>query len=213
MVTRIVVAEDHQLVRAGITAIIDNIPDVEVVGEATDGAEAVKRVTELNPDILFLDLVMPIMTGLEALRRINELHPTVRVIVLSMYNDEEHVLRALKLGAVGYMLKDAAHEELAQAIKAVSEKNTWLSSSVSRTVISAYLEESGGTNSPVMLTSRQNQVLRLIAEGYSTKDISSMLNLSSKTIDTYRAQIMEKLDIHSIPGLVRYAIRHNIIPL
>ncbi len=213
MVTRIVVAEDHQLVRAGISAIINSIPGVEVVGQATDGAEAVKLVTELNPDILFLDLVMPNMTGLEALRLINESHPTVRVIVLSMYNDEEHVLRALKLGAVGYMLKDAAHEELAQAIKAVSEKSSWLSSSVSRTVISAYLEESGGTNSPVMLTSRQNQVLRLIAEGYSTKDISSMLNLSSKTIDTYRAQIMEKLDIHSISGLVRYAIRHNIIPL
>ncbi len=213
MTIRIVVAEDHQLVRAGITAIIGNIPDVEVVGEANDGAEAIKMVAELNPDILLLDLVMPTLSGLEALTRINEAQPHVRVIVLSMHSDEEHVLRALKLGAVGYMLKDVAHDELPQAIKAVSQKGAWLSAAISKTVISSYLEESGCATSPVMLTSRQNQVLRMIAEGYSTKDISYTLNLSTKTIDTYRAQIMEKLDIHSIPGLVRYAIRQGITPL
>jgi DNA-binding NarL/FixJ family response regulator len=213
MKTRVVVADDHQLVRAGIITLLGNIPDVDVVGEAADGVETVKLVAELAPDILFLDLVMPGMSGIEVLTHINESQPEVRAIVLSMYNDEEHVLRALKLGAMGYMLKDVAHEELAQAIKAVNQNSTWLSSAVSKTVISSYLEGNGGNYNPAMLSSRQNQVLKMLAEGHSTRNISITLKLSTKTIDTYRMQIMDKLNIHDIPGLVRYAIRHGIIPL
>ncbi len=213
MTIRVVVAEDHLLVRAGITAVIGSISDVEVVGEASNGNEAIKLVEILAPDILFLDLVMPELSGLEALPRINESNPGVKIIVLSMYSDEEHVIQALKLGAIGFMLKDVAHEEIPHAIKAAVQGNTWLSSAVSKTVISCYLEENGGAIGSVMLTSRQRQVLKFIAEGHSTRDIGTMLHLSAKTIDTYRAQIMEKLDIHSVSGLVRYAIRHNIIPL
>lgn len=213
MVTRVVIADDHQLVRAGIAALLDDIPDVEVVGEAADGSEAVRLVEELLPSILFLDLAMPGMPGLEALALINESHPEVKVVILSMHDSEEHVLRALKLGATGFMLKDAAPEELAQAIKAINQGHTWLSSAVSKTVISSYVQRSGNEEGLNLLTARQNQVLKMIAEGRSTKDIGYELNLSVKTIETYRAQIMDKLDIRDIPGLVRYAIRNGIIPL
>jgi len=213
MITRVVIADDHQLVRAGIAALLGDIPEVEVVGEASDGYQAVLLASELRPHVLFLDVAMPGMSGLEALAIINEKEPAVRVVILSMHDSEEHVLRALKLGAVGFMLKDAAPEELAQAIKAVNEGNTWLSAAVSKTVISSYLERSGSDESPSLLTVRQSQVLKMIAEGRSTKEVSFLLNLSVKTIETYRTQIMDKLDIHDLPGLVRYAIRQGIILL
>lgn len=213
MNTRVVIADDHQLVRAGIASLLGDIPDVEVVGEAADGNEAVRLASELVPQIMFLDVAMPGMNGLDALALINEAEPSVRVIILSMHDSEEHVLRALKLGAVGFMLKDAAPEELAQAIKAIKAGHTWLSAAVSKTVIANYVERSGAEEIQSLLTVRQNQVLKMIAEGHSTKEISFALNLSVKTIETYRAQIMDKLDIHDLPGLVRYAIRQGIIPL
>ena len=213
MITRVLIADDHQLVRAGIAALLGDIPGVEVVGEASDGEQAVALASALRPDVLFLDVAMPGMSGLDALAVINEAQPAVRVVILSMHDSEEHVLRALKLGAVGFMLKDAAPEELAQAIKAVNEGNTWLSAAVSKTVIASYLERSGNDDGPGLLTARQNQVLKMIAEGRSTKDVGFLLNLSVKTIETYRSQIMDKLDIHDLPGLVRYAIRQGIIEL
>jgi DNA-binding NarL/FixJ family response regulator len=215
MTTRIVIADDHQLVRAGIAALLKDIAEVEVVGEACDGREAVRLAAELRPHVMFMDVAMPGMSGLEALALINETQPEVRVVILSMHDSEEHVLRALKLGAVGFMLKDAAPEELAQAIKAVTRGNTWLSAAVSKTVISSYLERSGSGSDEVqsLLTARQSQVLKMIAEGCSTKEVSYALNLSVKTIETYRTQIMDKLDIHDLPGLVRYAIRQGIIEL
>jgi len=213
MITRVVIADDHHLVRAGIAALLSDLPDVEVVGEASDGYEAVTLVSELSPTILFLDLVMPGLSGLEALALINESQPQVRVVILSMHDSEEHVLRALKLGAVGFMLKDAAPEELTRAIKAVNQGDTWLSPAVSKTVISSYLERCGSDEIENLLTVRQKQVLKMIAEGHSTKEVSFTLNLSIKTIETYRSQIMDKLDIHDLPGLVRYAIRNGIIAL
>jgi len=213
MSTRVVIADDHQLVRAGIASLLGDIPGVEVVGEASDGHEAVRLASELVPHILFLDIAMPGMNGLDALALINEAEPAVRVIILSMNDSEEHVLRALKLGAVGFMLKDSAPEELAQAIKAINAGHTWLSAAVSKTVIASYVERSGADEIQSLLTVRQNQVLKMIAEGHSTKEIGFALNLSVKTIETYRAQLMDKLDIHDLPGLVRYAIRQGIIPL
>lgn len=213
MISRVLIADDHHLVRAGIAALLKDLPAVEVVGEAADGRQAVKLAAELRPHILFLDVAMPGMSGLDALAVINEAQPEVRVVILSMHDSEEHVLRALKLGAVGFMLKDAAPEELAQAIKAVNEGNTWLSAAVSKTVIASYLERSGSSEPQSVLTVRQGQVLKMIAEGYSTKEVGFLLNLSVKTIETYRAQIMDKLDIRDLPGLVRYAIRQGIIEL
>lgn len=213
MKTRVLIADDHHLVRAGIAALLADIPDVEVVGEASDGEQAVRLASELRPNVLFLDVAMPGMSGLEALALINESEPEVRVVILSMHDSEEHVLRALKLGAVGFMLKDAAPEELVQAIRAVNQGHTWLSAAVSKTVIASYLERSGSGGGQPLLTARQSQVLKLIAEGRSTKEVSFALALSVKTIETYRSQIMDKLDIHDLPGLVRYAIRQGIILL
>ena len=213
MNTRVVIADDHQLVRAGIAALLADIPEVEVVGEASDGEQAVRLASELRPQVLFLDVAMPGMSGLDALALINDNEPEVRVVILSMHDSEEHVLRALKLGAAGFMLKDAAPEELAQAIRAVGQGHTWLSAAVSKTVIASYLERSGDGGGQALLTARQSQVLKLIAEGRSTKEVSFELQLSVKTIETYRAQIMDKLDIHDLPGLVRYAIRQGIILL
>ncbi len=213
MKIRVVVADDHRLVRAGIVALLEDIPDVEVIGEASDGAQALKIVCELNPDVLFLDLAMPGMSGLDALARIHESLPHVKVIILSMHDSAEHVHRALKEGAAGYLLKDVLPEELGHAIRAVIEGKAWLSSAISKTVIDGYLGRNGNDEFVPPLTERQSQVLKMIAEGLSTKQIGSQLNLSVKTIETYRAQIMDKLDIHDIAGLVRYAIRLGVVPL
>ena len=213
MATRIVIADDHQLVRAGIAALLKEIPGVEVVGEASDGGQALKLMAELKPDLLFLDLAMPGMPGLDALALINESYPLIKVVILSMHDSAEYVHRALKLGAVGYMLKDALPDELESAIRATEKGHTWLSPSISKTVIDGYLGRSGNKESFPALTERQSEVLKLIAEGRSTKQISHDLELSVKTIETYRSQIMERLDIHEVAGLVRYAIRTGIIPL
>jgi len=213
MSTRVVVADDHQLVRAGIASLLSEIPGVEVVGEACDGSEALRMACELKPDILFLDLAMPGMSGFEALALINEADPDVRVVILSMHGSEEHVLRALKLGAVGFMLKNSAPEELALTISAVNREDTWLSPAISKAVISRYLERSGAEDRQSALTVRQNQVLKMIAEGCGTREVSVALKLSVKTIETYRSQIMDRLQIRDLPGLVRYAIRQGIIPL
>ncbi len=213
MSIRVVIADDHQLLRAGLTALLRDIPGVDVMGEAADGAEAIRLAHALNPDILFLDLVMPGTSGLDALASINESLPEIRVIVLSMHSSEEHVLRALRLGAAGYMLKDVAPEELGLAIKAVMAGESWLSAAVSKKVIAGYVARNKGEEMLDSLTTRQQQVLKLIAQGVPTKGIGTQLNLSVKTIETYRAQIMDRLDIHDIPGLVRYAVRHGIVPL
>lgn len=214
MTIRIILADDHRLVRAGIGALLRDLPEVDVVGEGADGAEAVALVDELLPDVAFLDLVMPRMSGLDALARINEMHPEVRVIVLSMHASEEHVVRSLQLGAVGYMLKDGAPDELALALAAVMKGETWLSAPISRTAITDYLRRTTMRETLLdALTTRQRQVLKAIAEGVGTRDISEQLGLSIKTVETYRAQIMLRLDIHDVAGLVRYAIRHGIVPL
>jgi len=209
---RILLADDHALVRAGIRSLLEKIPNVEVVGEASTGRQAVEMVKTRLPNLVFMDIAMAELAGLEALPRITKDFPGVRVIILSAHANEEYVIRALRSGAAGYMLKDAATAELEFAITSVSEDKTYLSPSISRPVIDSYLERVGGPLSPLeQLTPRQREILQLIGEGKNTKDIASDLDISVKTIESHRLQLMERLNIHDIPGLVRYAIRNGLV--
>jgi DNA-binding NarL/FixJ family response regulator len=213
MPTRVVLVDDHHLVRAGISALLRELPAVDVVGEGGDGETAIRLALELVPDVIFLDLVMPGMSGLVALERIIGQQPDVKVIILSMHSSEEHVVRALQLGAAGYLLKDVAPDELLMALKAVLNGDTWLSLAISRTAIADYVGRTAHESPLDTLTARQQQVLKLLAEGHGTRDIAAQLNLSVKTIETFRAQIMDRLSIHDVAGLVHYAIRQGIVPL
>jgi DNA-binding NarL/FixJ family response regulator len=212
-VTRILLADNHTLVRAGIRSLLEGLSGVVVVGEAADGREALVLIKERNPDVVFMDVAMEGMNGLEATRRAVKSFPRVRVIILSIHSNEEYVSQALRAGASGYMLKDAAPSELEIAIQAVTSGATYLSPAVSRRVLDEYRRRVGEEEAtPLeMLTPRQREVLQLIAEGCSTKDIALKLDLGIKTVETHRTQLMERLDIHEIAGLVRYAIRHGFV--
>ena len=206
---RVVLAEDHTLVRAGIRSLLAELPWVEVVGEAADGRDAVRQVAESSPQIVLMDITMSGLNGLDATEQITRDNPATRVIILSMHANEEYVRRALLVGAAGYVLKDAEKAELEVALKTVARGGTYLSPSVSRPLITEYTDRAG-RGSLERLTARQREILQLIAEGHSTKEIARGLELSIKTVETHRAQLMARLDIHDIAGLVRYAIRAGI---
>jgi DNA-binding NarL/FixJ family response regulator len=209
---RVLLADDHVLVRAGIRALIEKIPNVEVVGEAGTGRATLEMVKAKMPNLVLMDIAMADLGGLEALPRITRDFPGVKVIILSAHANEEYVIRALRGGAAGYMVKDAATGELQLAIDSVARDETYLSPSISRTVIDSYLERVGGQFSPLeQLTPRQREILQLIAEGKNTKQIASALDISVKTVESHRLQLMERLSIHDIPGLVRYAIRSGLV--
>ncbi len=210
---RILLAEDHQLVRAGIRALLQKIEGMEVVAEVGDGREALDLIKKHQPNVVLMDIAMPSLNGLDATARIAKDFPNVRVIILSVHSSEEHVYQALRAGAAGYLLKDAGPAELETAIRAVAEGEKYLTPKVSKNVISNYVQGgNAGILSLRQLTPRQREVLQTIAEGRSTKEIADMLNVSVKTVETHRAQLMEKLDIHEVAGLVRYAIRVGLIP-
>jgi DNA-binding NarL/FixJ family response regulator len=210
--TRVLLADDHALVRAGIRALLEKIPRVEVVGEAGTGREALELVRSTLPNIVLMDIAMTELGGLEALPRITKDFPSVKVIILSAHASEEYVIRALREGASGYMLKDAATTELELAINSVIQGKIYLSPSISRTVIDDYLQRVGGAVSPLeQLTSRQREILQLIAEGKNVKEIAADLDVSIKTVESHRLQLMDRLNIHDVPGLVRYAIRNGLV--
>jgi DNA-binding NarL/FixJ family response regulator len=210
--TRVLLADDHALVRAGIRALMEKIPNVEVVGEASSGRDALELVKSKLPNLVLMDIAMAELGGLEALPRITKDFPGVKVIILSAHANEEYVIRALRSGAAGYMLKDAATAELELAIRSVTEDKTYLSPSISRTVINSYLERVGGQLSPLeQLTPRQREILQLLAEGSNTKEIASDLDISVKTVESHRLQLMDRLNIHDVPGLVRYAVRSGLV--
>jgi len=206
---KILVADDHNLVRAGLTALIARLPDMEIVGEAPDGRQALRMVRDLAPDLVLMDIAMPGLNGLEAAERIHGIHPQTKIIILSMHANEEYVAQALKAGASGYLLKDAATTELEMALKSVSMGQFYLSPAISRQVVDNFLR--GGPTGVDVLTPRQREILQLIAEGKSTRDIADTLHLSVKTVETHRAQLMERLDIHDIAGLIRYALKKGLI--
>lgn len=209
---RLVLADDHALVRAGIRFLLGSFPDMEIVGEASDGQETLQLVKALQPDIVLLDITMPGLNGLDVAARIVEEFSHIRVIILSVHSNEQYVLRALRAGAAGYLLKDGGTAELEMAIRAVSKDQVFLSPAVSKNVILDYLRRIGSQDARLeLLTSRQREVLQLVAEGRSTKEIARILSLSQKTVENHRAQLMERIDIHDIAGLVRYAIEAGLI--
>jgi DNA-binding NarL/FixJ family response regulator len=209
---RVLIVEDHALVRAGMRALLQKIDGIEVVADVGDGWEAVKSVQTAAPDLVLMDIAMPGLNGLDATSRIVKESPTTRVILLSMHANEEYFQQALQSGASGYLLKGAELAELEMAIKTVGRGETYLTPVVAKYAIEAYREKSEGPSGPLArLTMRQREILQLVAEGQTTKDIARLLNLSVKTVETHRAQLMERLDIHDVPGLVRFAIRVGLI--
>ena len=206
---RIVVADDHTLMRSGLVSLLKAMNDVEVVGEAGDGREALRLVKELQPDIVVMDISMPELNGLDAAERVKQHAEKTKVIILSMHANEEYVAQALKAGASGYLLKDAAINELQMAVQAVAQGQFFLSPSISRQVVDSYLH--GGPTGVDLLSPRQREILQLIAEGKSTREIAETLHLSVKTIESHRVQLMDRLDIHDVAGLIRYALRKGLI--
>jgi len=212
MKLNILLADDHALVRAGIRMLLEAMPEVNVLGEAADGAAVIAMVEQLQPNLVLMDIAMPGLNGLEATARITQQWPAVRVLVLSMHQDEQYVRQALKMGASGYLLKDSATAELALAMKAMARGETYLSPAASKGVLTDYvqrLRSDDGTQ--VHLTPRQREVLQLIAEGCSTKAVAQRLQLAVKTVETHRTLLMKQLDVHDVAGLVRYALRNGII--
>jgi DNA-binding NarL/FixJ family response regulator len=211
---RIILADDHTIVREGLRKILEGQPGWEVIAEAADGREAVRRTLELKPDVVVLDLAMPHLSGIDAIQQIVRRLPSARVLVLSMHAEEVYVTRAIKAGAHGYLLKDSAGSEVLRAIAALTQNKSFFSPAVSRVMLDDYvrqLAEHGITDRYDTLSEREREVFQLIAEGKANKEIAEMLHLSPSTVETHRARIMEKLDVHSAVEIVLYAVRKGII--
>ena len=205
---RLLLADDHTLVRAGIRSLLEKVPGVEVVGEASDGHEALDLVRLHRPSVVVTDLAMPGLNGLELVSRVTREFPGVRVVILSMHGTEPYVIQALRAGASAYLLKDSAPVELEVALRTVARGETYLSPPISRQVIEDYRRRVSSETSPLeQLTPRQREILQLISEGHTTRAIAGRLHVSVKTVETHRQQLMDRLDIHDVPGLVRFAIR------
>jgi DNA-binding NarL/FixJ family response regulator len=245
---RVILVDDHNLVRAGFRSLLENIPDVEIVAEADNGYRALELIRTHKPDMVLMDIALPDINGLDVTAQVTQEYPSIKVVLLSMYDNEEYVLRALEIGAAGYLLKDADANEFELAIHAIANGKAYLSPAISSRVIESYQARVSAPKQPITplkdashqdalyrdalyrdashqdashqdaphpddchLTARQREVLRLIAEGFTTKEIAQQLNLSAKTVDAHRTQLMRELNIHEIAGLVRYAIRIGLI--
>jgi len=211
---RILLADDHIVMRTGLRALLERQPNLEVVGESENGREAIELVSSLRPDVVVMDVGMPVLNGIEATKTIVTQHPTVAVVILSMYVDESYIMRALKAGARGYLLKDSAPADLISAIQAVSQNKSFFSPKVSRILAEDYvrvLKQKGAVDSYDLLTSREREILQLIAEGKANKEVATALNISPYTVETHRSHILEKLNLHNPAELILYAVRKGII--
>lgn len=211
---RILLADDHNMMRAGLRLLLERQPGFSVVAEASDGRQAVEQAEATKPDVVVLDVAMPNLNGIEAAARISQMLPRTAIIILSMHSDEGYVLRALKAGAKGYVLKDSGESDLIQAIQATSEGKAFFSPEISKILAEDYTREirrRGTEDSYQLLTPREREILQLLAEGKSNKDIATLLNLSLYTAETHRRNIQEKLSLHSLAELILYAVRKGII--
>jgi two-component system response regulator NreC len=215
MSIKILLADDHQITRQGLKSLLEKQSDMEVIGEAQQGREAVALTRQLSPQIVIMDVSMPDLNGMEAAKQISNERPDIKIIALSMHSDSLFVTEMLKSGASGYLLKDCAFEELVQAIRTVNSGKTYLSPSISGVVVSDYVHRLSKPDkyNLEVLTAREREVLQLIAEGKSTKQTALKLHISTKTVETHRRQIMDKLDIHSVAELTKYAIRKGFTSL
>lgn len=214
MPIRILLADDHTVVRDGLRALLEREPDMTIVAEAADGRESVQLAQEQLPDVVVMDLGMPVMNGIEATRRILAGNPRVGVVILSMHQDESYILGSLHAGAKGYLLKDSMRKELVDAIRAVFQGRSFFTRKVSRLLKEDYmmqLEQRGLGDSYELLTDREREVLQLVAEGRTNKEVAALLNIGLTTVETHRTHILQKLGLHSIPELILYAVRKGII--
>lgn len=211
---RILLADDHTVVRQGLRKVLEERPDWEVVAEAGDGREAVRQAEELEPDVAIVDITMPLLNGIEATRQIVRRSPGTRVLVLTMHSDEAYVNQILQAGAIGYLLKESADVDLIQAVSAVSKGKSFFSPAIARLMLDDYvrqLADKGINNRYDSLSEREREVFQLIAEGKANKEIAALLSISPSTVETHRARIMEKLDLHSAAEIVLYAVRKGVI--
>jgi len=211
---RILLADDHNVLREGMRLMLERQPGLAVVAEAADGRETLDLVAEHSPDVVVMDIAMPGMNGIEATRRIIEKHPSIGIVILSMHDDESYVIRSLKAGARAYLLKDALKADLIAAIHAVAEGKSFFSPKISRILQEEYtgaLERKGSDDTYELLTDREREILQLVAEGKTNKEIAAILNVSLYTVDTHRTHILRKLNLHSVPEVILYAVRKGII--
>jgi len=211
---RILLADDHVVMRGGLRLLLEREPDFQVVAEAADGRETVEMAARLHPDVIVLDVAMPNLNGIEAARQIVNANPEIAVVVLSMHSDESYVLRALKAGARGYLLKDSAEGDLIRAIRAVRNRTAYFSPAISKLLVEDYMRQMQQRNvedSYDLLTTREREVLQLLGEGKSNKEVAQMLNLSLYTVETHRGNLLQKLNLHSVPELILYAVRKGIV--
>lgn len=211
---RLFLGDDHTLVRHGLRKILEERPDWEVVGEADDGRSAVRKVAALLPDVAVLDIGMPLLNGIDATRQIVRKSSGVKVLILSMHSDEAYVTRALNAGATGYLLKDSAGKDLIRAIAAVAEGQSFFSPAVSRMMLDDYVRRAAGSDAAdryETLSNREREIFQLVAEGRSNKEVAELLSISAATVETHRARVLQKLNVHNTAELVLYAVRRGVI--
>ena len=211
MTIRVLLVDDHAVVRAGLKALLQRAADIDVIGEADNGRDAVRRSEDLKPDVVVMDLTMPELNGIDATRRLREKCPAIRVVMHSMHSSSEHVFRAFDAGATGFVLKESAGEDIAAAVRAAHAGRRFLSRAIA--AIESVAQSCTDRTSPLeSLSTREREVLQLVVEGRSSTEIAATLHLSPKTVETYRVRLMAKLGVHDVPGLVRFAIEHGLTP-